>query len=114
MTLADVDIATGSEGEVERLPEKPLSFGFIPIAPFSPDAERYQELALGTEFHHGGAVCVADPDIVLCVDCHAVRLVLVADHIAADCADKFAIRAKLKQLWFSDGIALKDPQVFFR
>src|SRR2546428_2475616 len=114
MTLADVDIATGSEGEVERLPEKPLSVGFIPIAPFSPHTEGYEELALGTEFHHGGAIRVADPDVVLCVDCHAVRLVLVADHVIADCAEKLVIRAKLKQLWFPDGIALKDPQVSFR
>src|SRR5579864_6923805 len=35
MTLSDVDIAIGSEGKVEGLPEKPLSLGLVPITPSS-------------------------------------------------------------------------------
>ena len=31
--LADVDVAVRSEGDHHRLPEQPLSFGFVPIAP---------------------------------------------------------------------------------
>jgi hypothetical protein len=38
----------------------------------------------GVIFLHRGAVRVADPDIVVGVDCHAVRLILVADDVIAD------------------------------
>src|SRR5947207_91291 len=77
MTLEDIDIAIRSEIEHHRLPDEPLSLRFIPIAPFSPHSEGHEELSLGTYFLDCGAIRVADPDVVLCVDFHAVRLVLV-------------------------------------
>jgi hypothetical protein len=30
---------------------------------------------------------LADPDVVLCIDYHSVRFVLIADHVVTDCAD---------------------------
>src|SRR6185295_10448116 len=65
MTFADVDIAIWSEGEVERLPEKPLPLGFIPVASFPFHAEGHEKFPLGTEFHHRRTVCIADPHVVL-------------------------------------------------
>src|SRR5579863_356541 len=114
MTLADVDIAIRSEGEIQRLPEKPLSLGFVPIPPVSPHADGPEQLPLGTDFLHGVTVRVADPDIVLGVDCQAVRLVLVVDDVIADCADQFVVPVELKELRFPDGIALEDPKLSFR
>ncbi len=67
----------------------------------------------GTKFHHGVAILVADPDVVLCADGHAVRLVLVADHVLADGADKLVILVELKQLRFSLWVALKGEKVLF-
>jgi hypothetical protein len=80
----------------------------------SPYTDGHQELSFGTEFHHGVAVLIADPDVVLCVDGHAVCLVLVADHVVADGADEPVILIKLKQLRFSGGVALKSKEVAFR
>ena len=81
MTFADVDVAIRSEGDHHRLPEKPLSFGFIPVSPASRRADGHEQLALGTDLHHGGAVRGGDPDVVLGIDGHAVRLVLITDHV---------------------------------
>ena len=113
VTLADIDVAIRSESEVQRLPEQPLSLGFIPVAALPLHADRHQELSLGTEFHHRVAVLVADPDVVLRVDGHAVRLVLMADHVLADGANQLVILVELEQLRFSGGVALKGEQVAF-
>src|SRR3984893_8365387 len=43
MTLEDIDIPIRSKVELHRLPEKPLSLGFIPTPSFSPHAEGHQE-----------------------------------------------------------------------
>ena len=114
MTLADIDIAVRSEGDHHRLPQQPLSFGFIPIPPASPLADGQEQLALGTDLHHRGAVRGGDPDIVLGIDGHAVRLVLVADHVVADLQDQLVIRIELEQLRLPGVCALKDPEVSFR
>ena len=45
---------------------------------------------------------------------HAVRLVLIADHVVADLMDELVIRIELEQLRFSGVCALKDPQVSLR
>src|ERR1700730_16939426 len=74
VTLADIDIAVRSEGEVQRLPEQPSALGFIPNRTFSLHVDGLEEPRLGTEFHHGGSKLIGDPDIVLSVDSHAVRL----------------------------------------
>ena len=96
---------------MQRLPEQPLSPGFVPIASLSPDADGHQELSLGTEFHHGVAVLVADPDVVLCVDGHAVRLVLVADHVVSDRSHELVVLTEFEQLRLARGVALKGEQV---
>src|ERR1700677_803417 len=114
MALADIDIAIRCEGEHQRLPQQPLPLGFIPVSPVSLYADGHEELTFGTELHYRGAVRVADPDIVLPVDCHAVRLLMVADHVIADLEDKLVIWVELKQLWASGGFALKDPKISFR
>jgi hypothetical protein len=114
MTHADVDITIRSKSEVQGLPEELLSLRFIPIPSLSLYAERHEELSFGTEFHYGIAILVADPHIVVRIDGHAVRLVLVADHILADRADKLMILVELKQLRFSSRIALKRKEVIFR
>src|SRR6266851_3116079 len=100
MTLADIDITVRSEGDHHRLPEKPLRFGFIPIPPASPLADRQEKLALGAEFHHGGAIRGGNPDIVRGIDGHPVRLVLVAGHVLADLKDQVVIQIELEQLRF--------------
>ena len=43
-----------------------------------------------------------------------MHLVLVADHVLADGADKLVILVELKQLRFSRGIALKGEKVLCR
>src|SRR5271163_389382 len=114
MTFTDINIAIRREGEVQRLPEKPLSFSFIPISPVSPDTKGHEKLALGTYLLHGGAIRVADPDVVLRVDGHTVGLLLMANDVIADGAYHLVILVELKQLRFSDGIALKDPKLALR
>src|SRR6266849_363491 len=114
MTLADIDITVRSEGDHHRLPEKPLRFGFIPIPPASPLADRQETLALGTDFHHGGPIRGGNPDIVRGIDGHPVRLVLVAGHVLADLKDQVVIRIELEQLRFPGVCALKGPELSFR
>src|SRR5687767_719843 len=114
MPLADVDVTVRSEGDHHRLPEKPLSFGFIPIPSASPYADCHEKLALWTDFHHRGAIRGGDPDVVLCIDGHAMGLVLVADHVGANLKDQFVIRTELEQLRLPRVCTLKDPQVSFR
>src|ERR1700730_7701794 len=114
MTLADIDIAVRSKCDHQRLPQKPLSVRFIPIPPVSSHANGHEKLALGTELHHRGAIRVADPDIVLGIDGHAVRLLLVSDHVLAHLKDELVIPVELEELGFSGGGALKGPEVSFR
>src|SRR5438067_121000 len=111
MTLADVNIAVLSEGDHHRLPQQPLSPGFIPISAASPHTDRHEKPPLWAELHHCGAVGVGDPDIVLCIDGHAVRLLLVTDHVIADLQNQFAIRVKLVELRTAGSLPLKDPEV---
>ena len=114
MALADVDVAVRRERDMQRLPEQPLSFGLVPVASLPANADRHQQLALGTDLHHGVAVLVADPDVVLGVDGHAVRLVLVADHVVADGAHELVVLVELEQLRLAGGVALKGEQMAFR
>ena len=114
MTFSDVDIAVRGEGDHHRLPQQPLSFGFVPVPAPSALADRHQELPLGTDFHHRGTVRGGNPDIVRGIDCHPVRLVLVADHVRPDLKDQPVIRIELEQLRFSAIGALKGPQISFR
>src|SRR5437867_1573205 len=111
MTLADVDIAVLSEGDHHGLPQQPLSLGFIPISPASPHTDGHEKLTHGAKLHHRGAIGVGNPDIVLCVDSHAMRLFLVTDHVIADVQDKFVIRVELIELRTSGSLALKDPKI---
>ena len=113
MTFADIDIAVLSESDHHWLPQQPLSLGFIPVSPVTPDADGHEKLTPGTELHHGGAIRVGDPNVVLCIDGHAMRLFLVTDHVIADLQNKFVIRVELIELWTSGSLALKDPEVSF-
>src|SRR5450631_2984492 len=100
MTLANIDVAVRSKGKVQGLPKKPLSLSFIPIPAVASHAECHEELSLGTYLLHRRAIRVADPDIVLGVDCHAVRLFLVADDVFTHAANWLVIRVEFKQLRF--------------
>src|SRR5690242_16944430 len=111
MTLTDIDVAVRSEGKVQGLPKKSLSLGFIPVPPVPSHSDGHEQLPFGTYLFHCRTIRVADPDIVLRVDCHAVRLFLVANDVLADGADKLVIRVELKQLRLPDGVALKDPKL---
>ena len=88
-----------------------MSLGFVPITPLVLHADGHQQFSLGTEFHHGVAVLVADPDVVLCVDGHSVRLVLMPDDFVADRANQRVIPVELEQLRFARGVALKREQM---
>src|SRR5207244_10518188 len=114
MTLADLYIAILSEGDHYRLPQQPLSLRFIPISTAPPHTDSHKKLTSGAELHHRGAIRVRDPDIIFCVDGHAVRLFLVTDHVIADLQDKFVIRAELRELRTSSGLALKDDNTALR
>ena len=48
MTHADINIAVRGKGEMQRLPQKPLALGFIPISSLSLHANGLEELPLGT------------------------------------------------------------------
>ena len=114
VTLPDVYVAVRSERHHHRLPQKPLSFRFIPIASASPLADRQNWLAVRTDFHHRGSGRRGDPDIVLGIDGHAVRLFLIAEDVLTNLKDDFVIRIELEQLRFSTLGALKDPEVSLR
>ena len=114
MTFGDVDIAVRGEGDHHRLPEQPLSFGFVPVPAASALADRHQELPFGTDFHHRRTVRGGNPDIVRGIDRHPVRLVLVADHVGTDLKDQPVIRIELEQLRLSAIGALKGPQISLR
>src|SRR4029450_13248038 len=108
------NVAIRSESEVDGLPAQTLPLGFIPIPALPPHPNRHQELSFGTELHHGVAVLVADPDVVLGIDGHAVSLVLVSDHLIANGANQFVILVELEQLRVAGGVPLKGEQVSFR
>src|SRR5215470_17686246 len=95
MTFADVDIAVLSKGDHQRLPQQSLSLGFIPISSVPPDAEPHENLTLRTELHHSAAIRVGNPNIVVSVQGHAVRLLLVTDHLVADLQNQFVFRVEL-------------------
>src|SRR5262245_60447634 len=113
MTFADVDVAVLSKGDHQRLPQQSLSLGLIPIAPVPSNSDRHEKLTLRTELHHSGAIRVGNPNIVVSVDGHAVRLRLVTDHLIADLQNKFVLRIKLIELQTFGGLALKNPKVAF-
>jgi hypothetical protein len=52
---------------------------------------------LVAQFHYSIAILVADPNVVLRIDCHSLRFVLMADHVVTNCADQFVILVELKQ-----------------
>ena len=114
MPLADIDVAVRREREMQRLPQEPLAPRLVPVAALSPDANRHQEPALRTELHHGVAVLVANPHVVLGVDGHPVRLVLMADHLVANRADQRVVLVELEQLRPALGIPLKGVQMPLR
>ena len=66
------------------------------------------------ELHHGGAVRVSDPDIVLGIDGHAMRLVLMADHVIADLQDQFVFGIELIKLRTACSFTLKYPKIALR
>src|SRR5689334_7845751 len=113
MTFADVDIAVLSKGDHQRLPQQSLSLRFIPIAAVSSNSDRHEKLTQRTELHRGGAIGVGNPNIVFSVNGHAVRLLLMTDHIVADLQNEFGFRVELIELRASGSLALKDPQVAF-
>src|SRR5579872_4934205 len=96
VTHANVNIPIPAEGDGQRLPEEPLPGGLIPVAAMSFHADGHEQLALRAYFHYRVAVLVADPDVVLRIDGHAVRFVLMADHFLADGADQLVILVELK------------------
>ncbi len=114
MTFADIDIAVRREREMQRLPEQPLSLRLVPIASLPADADRHQQFPLRAQLHHRVAVLVADPDVVLGVDRHAVRFVLVTDDVFADGAHELVALVELEQLRLAGGVALKREQMSLR
>src|SRR5262245_37507880 len=111
MAFADVDVAGLPERDHYWLPQQPLALGFIPISTAPPHADGHQKLAPWTQLHHRAAIRVGDPDIVFCIDGHAVRFFLVTDHVISDLQDKFLIFVELVELRTSRGLALKDPKI---
>src|SRR5205085_5933178 len=73
VALADVDVAVGTEGDRDRLPQQALPLALIPVAALAPGTDRLQHSALGADLHADRAAEVADPRIVLRVDVQAVR-----------------------------------------
>jgi hypothetical protein len=80
----------------------------------SAHADGLEEFSLRADFLYRRATLIANPDVVVGIDCHAVGLVLVADHVIADSANLFVILVEFKELRFSGGIALQDPKLSFR
>src|SRR5262245_54146476 len=99
---------------MQRLPQQALSLGFVPVAALPSDANRHQQLALGTELHHRVAVLVADPHVVVGVDRHPVRLVLMADDVVAEGADQLVVLIELEQLRLASGVALEGVEMSLR
>ena len=115
MPLGDIDVAVGGEGNHHGLPQQSLSRSFIPIASASRLADCEEQLALRTELHHRGAMRGRDPDVVLGIDRHAVRLVLIADHIRVDLHDEAVVRQiDLEELRLTGLGTLKHPEVVVR
>src|SRR5438067_812060 len=113
MTSTNINVAVLSESDHQRLPQQSLSLAFIPISPLASNADRHENLTMGTELHHCGAVGVRNPNIIPRVDGHAVRLFLVTDHLIADLQNKFVFRVELIELRTSERLALKHPKVPF-
>jgi hypothetical protein len=109
--LADVRVTVPGKGDHHRLPEQPLPFCVVPVPSAASLAKGQEQLSLRAELHHRGARRGGDPDVVLGIDSHAVRLVLIADDIRADLQNQFVIRIELEQLWLPRVRALKDPEV---
>src|SRR4029450_2660013 len=109
-SLAYINVAIRSESEVEGLPEQTLPLGFIPIPALPPHPDRHQELSFGTALHPRVALLVADPDVALGIDGHAVSLVLVSDHLIANGANQFVILVELEQLRGARDAPLKGEQ----
>ena len=114
MSLADVDIAVGTEGDHHRLPQQPLTRGLVPIPPTATLPDRQEQLPLRTQLHHRGAMGGSDPDVVLGIDRHAMGLVLIADQFLADTQDEAVVWIELEELRLAGLRALKDPEVVAR
>ena len=112
--FADVDVPVRGERDHHRLPQKPLPFRFIPVSSSSPLAEPEEHLPIGTDFRDGRGAGGCDPDIVLSVDRHAVRLGLIADHVGFHLKDELVVRIELEELRLSFVCALKHPEIPFR
>ena len=59
----------------------------------------------------GGAAGCRNPDVVLSVNGHAVRLALIANHIGADLQNELVVRIELEELRLPHVGALKHPEV---
>src|SRR6187401_391438 len=114
MSLADVDVAVGRKCDHHRLPEQPLTPRFVPITSAAALPERQQQLALRIDLHDRGGIRRGDPDVVVAIDRHAMRLVLVADDVRTDLQKKPVARVELEQLRLPRVGSLKDPQVVLR
>src|SRR5579862_6965137 len=114
VTFEDINIvAARTEPDSHRLPEKPLSLGFIPISSVSLRSYGQQELALGTELLHDRPNLVEDPGVALSVDTHAMapeRHRLIGE-LPWDCEEHLVVRAKFKQGRNAGLVSLPDPVV---
>lgn len=77
----------------------------------SANTEDHEDLPLRAQLGYGVAILIAKPDIILRIDCHAMRFFLVADHIVSNRAEKYVIGVELEQLRFAGRVALKGEQV---
>ncbi len=114
VSLADIDVAIATERDHHGLPKQALSFRFIPVPSSTALANRQQQLSIVTDLHHRRAVGRRNPDVVVCIDRHAVRLVLIADDIRPDLENQLVAWVELEQLRLSRIGALKHPQIVFR
>ncbi len=90
----------------------PFASSQSPRRPLWP--RRQQQLAVGADLRDGRVARGRNPDVVLGVDRHAVRLGLIADHIGADLQDELVVRIELEELRLPHVGALKHPEVAFR
>src|SRR5687768_4304941 len=114
MSFADVDVAVRREGDHHRLPQQPLPFRFIPVSAASALADPEQHLSFGTDFRDRRRPRGGDPDVVLGIDRHAVRLRLIPDDVATDLEEQLVIRTELEELRPAEVGALQHPQVTLR
>src|SRR6188472_3445682 len=114
MSFTDVDVAIRSECHHHRLPQETLALAFVPVTPASRRAEGRQQLPIRTDLHHRRSIGGGNPDVVLGIDGHAMRLVLVTDNVSADLTNQLVVGIELEQLRLPCVCSLKSPEVAFR